>query len=86
VRHTPGVRGLESYLHIGLSAGNSRPSTGRAQWALRPSPALQWLMAAAQGAGAAQDQARRSIRAVLSTFAERLPVGVRRHVFRAPSR
>jgi len=81
VRHTPGVRGVESYLHIGLSPGSTRPSTGRAQWAARPSAALQRLVGAAQDAGAAPDQARHAIRAVLSTFAERLPIDERRHVF-----
>jgi uncharacterized protein (DUF2267 family) len=81
VRHTPGVRGVESYLHIGLSAGSSRPSAGRAQRAARRSAALQRLLGAAQDAGAAPDQARHAIRAVLSTFAERLPIDERRHVF-----
>jgi uncharacterized protein (DUF2267 family) len=81
VRHTPGVRGVESYLHIGLSPGSTRPSTGRAQWAARPSEALQRLVGAAQAAGAAPDEARRAIRGVLSTFAERLPIEERRHLF-----
>jgi len=39
------------------------------------------LLGAAQDAGAAADQARRAIRAVLSSFAERLPIDERRHVF-----
>jgi len=81
VRHGPGVRGVESYLHIGLSAGQSRPSTGRAQQAVAPSPALHRLLAAATRPGLAPGEANRALRAVLSTFAERLPAGERHHVF-----
>jgi len=81
VRHASGVHGVESYLHIGLSAGESRPSTGRAQQAVAPSSALRRLLAAASDAGLAPGQADYALRAVLSSFAERLPVGERRHVF-----
>ena len=81
VRLTPGVRGVESYLHIGLNPGSSRPSAGRAQWAARPSAALRRLVGAAQDAGAAPGKERQAIRAVLSTFTERLPIDERRHFF-----
>jgi hypothetical protein len=59
-----GVRGVESYLHIGLSTGNTRPSEGRAHARELPSPALRELVDAAVAAGAPQDDARRSVRAV----------------------
>jgi len=80
VRHTPGVRGVESYLHTGLHAGSTRPSAGRAGAAAQPSPALKQLLTAARDAGAHADDAHRAVRAVLGTFAERVPNQIRRHV------
>lgn len=81
VRHAPGVRGVESYLHVGLQPGSTRPSAGRARAAAQPSPALEQLLTAARDTGAHPDDARRAVRAVLGTFAERVPIQVRRHVF-----
>ncbi|MEX2032446.1 MAG: BON domain-containing protein, partial [Dehalococcoidia bacterium] len=47
-----GVCGVESYLHVGLGAEETRPSAGRAQAAATPSPALRELLEAAERAGA----------------------------------
>ena len=73
VLHTPGVRGIESYLHVGLLPGSTRPSEGRAQADEVPSAAMRQLLDAARDAGAAEDDARAAVRAVLATFAERIP-------------
>lgn len=73
VLDTPGVRGIESYLHVGLLPGSTRPSEGRAQAEEAPSPAMRRLLDAARAAGAADDDARAAVRAVLATFAERIP-------------
>ncbi|MGZ6969615.1 MAG: DUF2267 domain-containing protein [Acidimicrobiia bacterium] len=73
VRAVPGVRGIESYLHVGLLSGSTRPSEGRARAADAPSPAMRELIQAARDAGATEDTARLAIRAVLATFAERIP-------------
>jgi uncharacterized protein (DUF2267 family) len=73
-----GVRGVESYLHVGLGRGSSRPSAGRAVHP--PSPALQRLLAAATSRGIDDEVAPSVVRAVLATFADRLPDGERDHV------
>jgi uncharacterized protein (DUF2267 family) len=73
VLDTPGVRGIESYLHVGLLPGSTRPSEGRAQAEEAPSAAMRQLLHAARDAGAAEDDARAAVRAVLATFAERIP-------------
>lgn len=77
VKAIPGVRGVESYLHVGLLRGDIRPSEGHAP----ASAARTRLLAAATGAGVAQDHAPMVVRAVLSRFCERLPEGEREHVF-----
>lgn len=73
VVNTPGVRGIESYLHVGLLPGSTRPSEGRAQADEAPSVAMRQLLDAAREAGAAEDEARAAVRAVLGTFTERIP-------------
>lgn len=73
VQTTSGVRGVEMYLHVGLPAGSTRPSTGRAQAQAAASPAFRQLLGAAHDAGAAAGQERPAIRAVLVTFADRIP-------------
>lgn len=73
-----GVVGVESYLHVGLLAGDTRPSEGARHNV--PSEALRRLLAAATGAGVAEQQARRAVQTVLSTFMERLPTGERDQV------
>lgn len=81
VRDVSGVLGVESYLHIGLGAGETRPSEGRAIAAAIPSPALRELMDAAHGAGTAGYEERSAVRAVLSTFADRIPPDEREQLF-----
>lgn len=73
VLDAPGVRGIESYLHVGLVPGSTRPSEGRAQGDQAPSAAMRQLLDAARDAGAAEDETRAAVRAVLGTFAERIP-------------
>jgi uncharacterized protein (DUF2267 family) len=75
-----GVRGVESYLHVGLGASDTRPSAGRDTQAHEPSAAMRQLLDAAISAGLDEDVAVPVVRGVLATFAERLPVGERRHV------
>jgi uncharacterized protein (DUF2267 family) len=73
VARVSGVVGVESYLHVGLLAGDTRPSEG----ALHPrSPRLaSELVAAAVDAGVDEPLRARRGRAVLSAFTERLPAG-----------
>jgi len=68
-----GVRGVESYLHVGLGAGDTRPSTGRVRAEAAPSAALRQLLDSARHAGATEDGALPAVRAVLATFADRIP-------------
>lgn len=78
VAAVPGVAGVESFLHVGLLPSDSRPSEGRRH---RPaSDALTRLTAAATGAGVAPDASETVTRAVLATFADRLPAGERAQV------
>jgi uncharacterized protein (DUF2267 family) len=77
VLDTPGVRGLESFLHVGLTPGSTRPSAGRAEAAAAPSAALQELLEAAGDAGAPEDRTRSAVRAVLGAFAGRIPADER---------
>lgn len=77
VLDVPGVLGIESYLHIGLLSGSTRPSEGRAVSAVMPSPAMRALLDAAHHAGASEDDAALAVRAVVATFAERIPRGER---------
>jgi uncharacterized protein (DUF2267 family) len=77
VEAVPGVRGVESYLHVGLLRGDTRPS--QAPGAV--SAARKRLLAAATQAGVAERHAPMIVRAVLSRFCERLPTGQRAHVF-----
>lgn len=76
-----GVRGVESYLHIGLDTGGTRPSEGRALAKRVASPALRQLMDAAGNAGATEDRARGAVRAVLAVFADRIPADERNQLF-----
>ncbi len=73
----PGVRGVESYLHCGLSKGTTRPSTGHLEAAIRPSPARAALVDAARGAGVSDHDAPRVARAVLAAFTDRIPADER---------
>ena len=80
-RAVPGVRGVESYLHVGLGAGDTRPSEGRAEHDRRPSEALRELLDAARGAGVPEERATGAVRSVLATFADRLPADERDQLF-----
>lgn len=73
-----GVTGVESYLHVGLTSGDTRPSAGRSVHP--PSAALRRLLDTAIGAGVDPGSAQRVVRGILATFADRLPVGERDHV------
>lgn len=75
VAEVPGVLGVESYLHVGLLTSDTRPSTGRA--VRQPSRALTRLVGAASDAGIAPESSIAITRAVLATFADRLPAGER---------
>ena len=71
-RQVSGVRGIESYLHIGLLDSDTRPSEGRTS--VPPSTVRRRLIDAARGAaGVDEAAALRLVRAVLATFSERLP-------------
>lgn len=69
-----GVAGVESYLHVGLSKGDTRPSEGRAVHA--PSPALRALV----DAGTPTEAAAAVVRGILATVADRIPEGERSQV------
>jgi uncharacterized protein (DUF2267 family) len=71
-----GVRGVESHLHRGLIAGDTRPSEGFESEP--PSAALQLLIASAHGAGASNGP--RAVHAVLCGFGDRIPPAERAHL------
>lgn len=73
-----GVTGVESYLHVGLIRGDARPSEGSATHP--PSSALTRLRGVAEAAGVEATKADAVVRAILATFADRLPEGQRAHV------
>lgn len=77
VANVSGIRGVESYLHIGVPAGDTRPSEGGTD---STSDALERLLAAAAATGA-PGSPRSVVRAVLATFAEHVPDDERRHLF-----
>jgi uncharacterized protein (DUF2267 family) len=80
VRNMSGVRGIESYLHIGLLRSDTRPSEGRA--IVPSSVARRRLIDAAREAARVDEEAAlRLVRAVLAIFTERLPDQARRHLF-----
>lgn len=78
VREVPGVQQVQPHVHIGLARGDSRPSEGAAH--RPPSEALASVLSAAHGAGVPLGSERAAARSVLSTFADVLPEGERRHV------
>lgn len=77
VHKVSGVDGVESYLHVGMLGGDTRPSEGR--WEPTRSAASERLLAAAADAGAG-DHAGAAMRAVLATLADRLPVDECEHL------
>lgn len=73
-----GVLGVESYLHVGLTGSDTRPSEGRR--IEHPSDAQRHLLDAPAAAGLDPSVAMAAVRAILATFAERLPAGERDQV------
>lgn len=73
-----GVLGVESYLHVGLTPGDTRPSSANLHF--QPSGALRKLTDAVTRGGVREGVARPVLRAILATFADRLPAGERNHV------
>lgn len=80
-RAVVGVRGVASYLHVGLGAGDTRPSAGRSRAMQVPSPALHELLDAACDVGVPDALTSNAVRAVLGTFADRLPSDEREQLF-----
>ena len=74
-----GVRSVISYLHIGLTRGTTRPSTGRAAHTGH-SQQLEHLLQAARSAGVPENRAAAAVRAVLGAFTERIPENERRQL------
>jgi len=66
-----GVVGVESYLHVGLISGDTRPSSGKLVH--QPSDGHRRLFHAATAAGVDPAAAQPIVRAILATFADRLP-------------
>jgi uncharacterized protein (DUF2267 family) len=66
-----GVLGVESYLHTGLTRGDTRPSQGREQRA--PSAGYRALVDAAVEAGTPAETAPAVVLGILATFADRIP-------------
>ncbi len=73
-----GVQGVRSELHVGLAAGETRPSEGRTH--RPPSPAFEWLVSAARRGGQSEARAVAGVEAVLSSLADRLPPDERAHL------
>lgn len=78
VASVSGVVDVESYLHVGLGIGDTRPSQGRAVHP--PSEALTRLLASVTRAGVDPELSRPVLRGVLATFAERIPENEREQV------
>lgn len=76
-KKVPGVLEVHSHLHVGLFAGDSRPSEGARHPA--PSEGLVRVISAVRGAGVAEGSERAAARSVLSTFVSLLPKGERGH-------
>jgi uncharacterized protein (DUF2267 family) len=74
-----GVQGVESYLHLGLLPGDTRPSAGRLA-PRPPSSARVDLLNAARRAGVDDPHAAEAVRATISVFAQRLPTSEREHM------
>ena len=61
VMEVSGVRSVISYLHIGLTRGTTRPSTGRAVHTGQHSHQLEHLLQAAQSAGVPENRAAAAV-------------------------
>ncbi|HZS13280.1 MAG TPA: DUF2267 domain-containing protein [Candidatus Dormibacteraeota bacterium] len=78
VLRVSGIWGVRSFLHVGLAPGDTPPSHGR--MVERPSPMLAEMLELAEEWGLHGHRAGDAVRAVLATFAERIPEGERRHL------
>lgn len=74
----PGIRAVDSRLHVGLGAGDGRPSAGRARAV--PSAARRRLVEAAGRAAGVEEDAPVIAGAVLAAVAERIPPREREHL------
>lgn len=77
VAKVAGVIGVESYLHVGLLASDTRPSEGAVA---TDSEAFKTLVRAAEAAGVAPGHAPILVQGTLATFAELIPDDERDHV------
>jgi hypothetical protein len=73
----PGVDSVESYLHVGLLASDSRPSDGGVG---QNSRAFGLLKSATRDVGLHGRPAEAGLRVAISAFLDSLPEGTRRHV------
>lgn len=71
ISEVSGVLGVESYLYVDLGRGDTGSSAGRS--VEQPPEARQRLLAAATSAGVNPSVAPAVVRAILATFAERIP-------------
>lgn len=78
VAKVPGVKGVQSFLHVGLIAGDTRPSEGRR--AERSDAYRRLVESAARPAGLPLEEGARLARVVLGTFVSRVPEGERNHL------
>lgn len=78
IEHVTGVKGVKSFLHVGLLPSDTKPSTGHAQ-PPPPSAAFKQLTDTAVRVGAPTAPTT-VLRAVLSTFCEQIPIDEREHV------
>jgi uncharacterized protein (DUF2267 family) len=78
VLNMPGVIGVESHLHVGLIAGDTRPSEGKPG----PSEMMAALTQAADNLGIDGATAKAAaVRAALTVIFDQIPPGERQHVF-----
>ena len=75
VSRVSGVRGVQSFLHIGLTQASTRPSESRLTHS--PSPALVRAVAAVRATGIPEGFEHEAVRVVLSSIVERIPHGER---------
>jgi uncharacterized protein (DUF2267 family) len=77
VLNLPGVIGVESHLHVGLIAGDTRPSEGKPG----PSEMMSALMHAADNLGIEGVTAKAAaVRAAMTVLFDEIPPGERQHV------
>lgn len=72
VARVSGVVGVQSFLHLGLAQGDTRPSESKKE-ALVASHARSTLLSAAREAGVAENHLTTAVRAILGSLAEKIP-------------